>query len=104
MYAIVRDRGMQYRVEQGQHVDLALLESAEPGSEIKLDEVLLVSGTETVQVGSPLIEGASVRARVVGTIKGEKILVFRYRNKKRFRRRKGHRQQYTRVQIDEIVT
>jgi large subunit ribosomal protein L21 len=95
---------MQYRVEQGQHVDLALLESAEPGSEIKLDEVLLVSGTETVQVGSPLIEGASVRARVVGTIKGEKILVFRYRNKKRFRRRKGHRQQYTRVQIDEIVT
>jgi large subunit ribosomal protein L21 len=95
---------MQYRVEQGQQIDLALLDSAEPGSEIELDEVLLVSGDETVQVGSPLVEGASVRARVVGDVKGEKILVFRYRNKKRFRRRKGHRQQYTRVQIDEIVT
>lgn len=104
MYAIVRDRGMQYRVEQGQQIDLALLDSAEPGSEIELDEVLLVSGDETVRVGSPLVEGARVRARVVGDIKGEKILVFRYRNKKRFRRRKGHRQQYTRVQIDEIVT
>jgi large subunit ribosomal protein L21 len=95
---------MQYRVEQGQQIDLALLDSAEPGSEIELDEVLLVSGDETVQVGSPLVEGARVRARVVGDVKGEKILVFRYRNKKRFRRRKGHRQQYTRVQIDEIVT
>jgi large subunit ribosomal protein L21 len=95
---------MQYRVEQGQQIDLALLDSAEPGSEIELDEVLLVSGDETVRVGSPLVEGARVRARVVGDIKGEKILVFRYRNKKRFRRRKGHRQQYTRVQINEIVT
>jgi large subunit ribosomal protein L21 len=95
---------MQYRVEQGQQIDLALLDSAEPGSEIELDEVLLVSGDETVRVGSPLVEGARVRARVVGDIKGEKILVFRFRNKKRFRRRKGHRQQYTRVQIDEIVT
>jgi len=104
VYAIVRDRGMQYRVEQGQQIDLALLDSAEPGSEIELDEVLLVSGDETVRVGSPLVEGARVRARVVGDIKGEKILVFRYRNKKRFRRRKGHRQQYTRVQINEIVT
>jgi large subunit ribosomal protein L21 len=95
---------MQYRVEQGQQIDLALLDSAEPGSEIELDEVLLVSGDETVRVGSPLVEGARVRARVLGDVKGEKILVFRYRNKKRFRRRKGHRQQYTRVQIDEIVT
>jgi large subunit ribosomal protein L21 len=95
---------MQYRVEQGQQIDLALLDSAEPGSEIELDEVLLVSGDETVRVGSPLVEGARVRARVLGDVKGEKILVFRYRNKKRFRRRKGHRQQYTRVQIDEIMT
>jgi len=104
VYAIVRDRGMQYRVEQGQHIDLALLDNAEPGSDIELDEVLLVSGDETVRVGSPLVEGARVRAHVVGDVKGEKILVFRYRNKKRFRRRKGHRQQYTRIRIDEIVT
>ncbi len=102
MYAIVRDRGMQYRVEKGQTVDIALLE-AEPGSAIELEEVLLIGDTDQVQVGSPLVQGARVRAQVLGDIKGEKILVFRYRNKKRFRRRKGHRQQYTRIKIDEIV-
>lgn len=102
MYAIVRDRGMQYRVEQGQTLQIDRLD-AEPGSEIEFAEVLLIGGTETVQVGTPLVSGASVRARVLGLFKGKKILVFRYRRKKRFRRRKGHRQQYTRIQIREIL-
>jgi large subunit ribosomal protein L21 len=93
---------MQYRVEQGTTLDVALLD-AEPGSTIELDEVLLVSDDDNVKVGTPLVSGAKVRAEVVGERKGEKILVFRYRNKKRFRRRKGHRQQYTRIKIDEIV-
>jgi large subunit ribosomal protein L21 len=93
---------MQYRVEQGKTLDVALLD-AEPGSTIELDEVLLVSDDDNVKVGTPLVSGAKVRAEVVGERKGEKILVFRYRNKKRFRRRKGHRQQYTRIKIDEIV-
>jgi large subunit ribosomal protein L21 len=93
---------MQYRVEQGTTLDVALLD-AEPGSTIELDEVLLVSDDDHVKVGTPLVSGAKVRAEVVGDRKGEKILVFRYRNKKRFRRRKGHRQQYTRIKIDEIV-
>jgi large subunit ribosomal protein L21 len=93
---------MQYRVEQGKTLDVALLD-AEPGSTIELDEVLLVSDDDNVKVGTPLVSGAKVRAEVVGDRKGEKILVFRYRNKKRFRRRKGHRQQYTRIKIDEIV-
>jgi large subunit ribosomal protein L21 len=93
---------MQYRVEQGKTLDVALLD-AEPGSTIELDEVLLVSDDGNVKVGTPLVSGAKVRAEVVGEQKGEKILVFRYRNKKRFRRRKGHRQQYTRIKIDEIV-
>jgi large subunit ribosomal protein L21 len=94
---------MQYRVEQGRLVDIALLEEAEPGSTIELDEVLLVSDSDNVKVGDPLVAGARVRAEVVGPIKGEKIIVFRYRNKKRYRRRTGHRQQYTRIKIDEIV-
>jgi large subunit ribosomal protein L21 len=94
---------MQYRVEQGDTVDIALME-AEPGSEIELEEVLLVSGTDTVKVGTPLVPGARVRAQVVGDVKGEKIIVFRYRNKKRYRRRMGHRQQFTRIKIDEILT
>lgn len=103
MYAIVRDRGMQYRVEEGKFVDIALREDAEPGSEIELDEVLLIGGADHTKVGNPTVEGARVRAQVIDMVKGEKIMVFRYRNKKRFRRRRGHRQQYTRIQISEIV-
>lgn len=102
MYAIVRDRGMQYRVEQGQMLQIDRLD-AEPGSEIEFDEVLLIGGADDIKVGTPLVSGATVRARVLGMFKGKKIVVFRYRRKKRFRRRTGHRQQYTRVQIREIL-
>ena len=93
---------MQYRVEEGQVVNLALMD-AEPGAQIELGEVLLVGG-ETSLVGSPLVSGARVLARVLSDVKGDKIVVFRYKNKKRYRRRTGHRQQYTRVAINQIVT
>ncbi|GIV97132.1 MAG: 50S ribosomal protein L21 [Herpetosiphonaceae bacterium] len=102
MYAIVQDRGRQYRVEAGQTIDVDLLD-AEPGSIIDLGEVLLIGGDEGVQVGAPLVKGARVRAEVIGPQKGEKIIVFRYRNKTRYRRRTGHRQKYTRLAIREIV-
>lgn len=101
MYAIIRDRGMQYRVETGQVLDIALVE-AEPGSEIELSEVLLVGGEQTL-VGAPLVDGAKVLAKVLGEAKGDKIVVFKYKNKKRYRRRTGHRQQYTRISISEII-
>lgn len=103
MYAIIRDRGMQYRVEQGQVLTVDLIEEAEEGSQIELGEVLLVGDGETVKVGTPLLSGARVRARVLGEKKGEKIVVFRYRNKKRYRRRTGHRQRYTQIEISEIL-
>ncbi|ABY35527.1 MULTISPECIES: 50S ribosomal protein L21 [Chloroflexus] len=102
MYAIIRDRGMQYRVEPGQVLTIDLI-SAEPGSQIELGEVLLVGDAEQVKVGSPLVEGAVVRAEVLGEQKGDKIVVFRYRNKTRYRRRTGHRQRYTKIRISEIV-
>ena len=102
MYAIIRDRGMQYRVEEGQIVEVALLD-AEPGSQVELGEVLLIGGGERAQVGSPLIAGAKVLAKVLGDVKGDKIVVFKYKNKKRYRRRTGHRQQYTRIAISQIV-
>ena len=102
MYAIIRDRGMQYRVETGQVLDIALVE-AEPGSEIELSEVLLVGGEQTL-VGAPLVDGAKVLAKVLGEAKGDKIVVFKYKNKKRYRRRTGHRQQYTRIAIREIIS
>ena len=101
MYAIIRDRGMQYRVEEGQVVEVARLD-AEPGSQLELGEVLLVGGEQTM-VGAPLVAGAKVLARVLGDVKGEKIVVFRYKNKKRYRRRTGHRQEYTRIAISRIV-
>jgi len=100
VYAIIRDRGMQYRVEVGQMLDVALLD-AEPGSEVEFGEVLLVGGEQPI-VGSPTVDGARVVAKVVGDIKGDKIVVFRYKNKKRYRRRTGHRQGYTRVTISDI--
>ena len=101
MYAIIRDRGMQYRVEEGQIVEIALLDAA-PGSQVELGEVLLIGG-ERAQVGSPVIEGAKVLAKVLGDVKGDKVVVFKYKNKKRYRRRTGHRQQYTRIAISQII-
>jgi large subunit ribosomal protein L21 len=86
VYAVVRDRGAQYRVEEGQTLDVALMD-AEPGAEVSFDEVLLVGGTDDP---------------IVGETNGEKIIVFKYRNKKRYRRRTGHRQHYTRLSIKEI--
>jgi large subunit ribosomal protein L21 len=102
VYAIIRDRGMQYRVEEGQVIEVALLD-AEPGSQVELGEVLMIGGGEQAQVGAPLIDGARVLAKVVGNTKGDKIIVFKYKNKKRYRRRTGHRQQYTSIAISEIV-
>ncbi len=101
MYAIIRDRGIQYRVEEGQIVEIDLLE-AEPGSQIELTEVLLLGG-ETPVVGTPIVDGAKVVATVLGETKGDKIVVFKYKNKKRYRRRTGHRQRYTRISIGQIV-
>ena len=101
MYAIIRDRGMQYRVEVGQVLEIPLLD-AEPGSQHEFGEVLLVGGGEQTLIGAPVVDGAKVVADVLGNAKGEKIVVFRYKNKKRYRRRTGHRQNYTRVKISDI--
>jgi LSU ribosomal protein L21P len=75
---------------------------AEPGSEIELGDVLLIGG-EQPRVGTPTVDGAKVVATVLGTTKGDKIVVFRYKNKKRYSRRTGHRQVYTRVSISKII-
>lgn len=102
MYAIIRDRGMQYRVEKGQVLTIDLVE-AESGSTIELGEVLLVGDGESTRVGSPLLSGVKVQAEVLGEKKGDKIVIFRYRNKKRYRRRTGHRQRYTQIRISDII-
>jgi len=94
---------MQYRVEAGETINIDLMD-AEPGSKIELNEVLLVGGNDSTLVGNPVVSGALVRAEVVDNIKRDKIVAFKYRNKQRYRRRTGHRQQYTRIKISEIVT
>lgn len=102
MYAIVRSGGRQYRVSVG---DQLLVEKlpVQPGQEIMMDEVLLVASGDGAQIGTPLVNGARVRATVLAQEKGPKIRIFKYIPKERYRRRKGHRQTYTRLRIDEII-
>jgi large subunit ribosomal protein L21 len=102
MYAIVKSGGRQVRVAVGQTVDLDRL-PAEAGDTIQLENVLLVGGDDDgVAVGRLTVPGAKVTARVIGPARGEKIIVFKYKAKVRYRRKLGHRQDYTRVRITGI--
>ena len=101
MYAVVRTGGKQYRVGPGDNFEVEKL-AGNVGDSIVLNDVLLVAGDEGIQIGQPNVEGASVTARITGQHRGEKILVFRYRPKKRIRVRRGHRQYLTRLQILKI--
>src|SRR5882672_3925026 len=103
MYAIVETGGKQYRVKPGDTVAVERL-TGEPGESLDLDRVLLVAGNgEKARVGSPGVEGAVVRAELVEHIRGEKIIVFRYKSKVRYRRKTGHRQSLTRLRIMDIL-
>ncbi len=103
MYAIVETGGKQYRVTPGDTVAVERL-TGEPGESLDLDRVLLVAGNgDQARIGSPGIEGAVVRAEVVEHIRGEKIIVFRYKSKVRYRRKTGHRQSLTRLRITDIL-
>lgn len=101
MYAVIRTGGKQYRVAAGDTVEVERLDGA-VGDTIKIDDILLISDGSAVKVGQPVVEGASVTAKITGQYKGNKILVFKYRPKKRIRVRKGHRQYITRLQIASI--
>lgn len=101
-YAIIESGGKQYRAVEGGTIDVDLLK-VEAGDAIKLDQVLLVSDGADVKVGAPVVSGAHVEATVQGPVRGRKVLVFKYRSGNRYRRRAGHRQGYTRLQIDKIV-
>lgn len=101
MYAIIRDRGNQYKVSPGDVVQIDLLDANE-GEGITFDDVLLTSNGDAVQVGEPRVSGAKVSATVVGQAKGEKIDVVHFRRRKDSMSKTGHRQKYTRVKIDGI--
>ena len=102
MYAVVRIGGRQYPVEIGKAIVVEKLPN-EVGDEVSFDEVLYIGDTKPV-VGTPAIKGAKVTAEVVDQFKGKKIVVFKYKPKIRYRRKQGHRQQYTRLLVKDIVT
>ena len=102
MYAVIKSGGKQYRVESGAQLRVEAL-SADVGSSISFDEVLLVANGEGVKVGAPLVSGALVKATVVSHGRGDKVKIFKLRRRKHYQKSQGHRQNYTEVRIDDIV-
>ena len=101
-YAIVETGGKQYRMAPGQKIDVDALGAAD-GEDIELSRVLLISDGENTVVGNPTIDGARVIATCLSEGKGDKVIVFKYKPKVRYRRKKGHRQLHTKLEIKEIV-
>jgi len=100
-YAIFESGGKQYKAVEGESIDVDRL-AVEPGAELKLEQVLLFVDGEKVTVGTPSIAGTSILAKVLDHVKGQKLIVFKYRPKKRIRVKTGHRQTYTRLMIEQV--
>ena len=102
MYAVIKTGGKQYRVSPGDSIEVEKL-PYEVGEQIELDQVLLVANGSKAKIGRPVVDGAKVKATVTRQAKGRKVIIFKYRPSKRYRRKRGHRQHHTRLRIDEIV-
>jgi large subunit ribosomal protein L21 len=102
MYAVIRSGGKQYRVMPGQTLRLENL-AGDVGAKVELGDVLLVENDGNIKVGNPLVANAKIEATVVESDRAKKILVFKKKRKKQYRRTKGHRQDYTAVRIDNII-
>lgn len=101
MYAIIETGGKQYRVQEGDVINVEKLNAA-AGDTIEIDNVLLVEKDGSVMVGTPVVEGAKVIAKVIEHGKGKKVIAFRYKPKKHVRVKKGHRQPYTKISVETI--
>lgn len=101
MYAVIETGGKQYKVQQGDVIYIEKVDAAE-GDVVKFDRVLLLSKEDGLVVGSPLVAGASVSAKVEKHGKDKKIIVFKYKPKKNYRKKQGHRQPYTKITIESI--
>ena len=101
MYAVVQTGGKQYRVSEGDVISVEKL-NANPGETVVLNEVIAIGGEETA-VGTPFVEGASVECKVVENGKGKKVIIYKYKAKKDYRKKQGHRQPYTKLEVVKIV-
>ena len=101
MYAVVKTGGKQYRVSAGETIKVEKLEG-NPGDTIELDQVLLLADGESLTLGFPLVEGAKVKAKILEQAKDPKVVIFKYRRRKRYRRKAGHRQPQTFLHITDI--
>jgi large subunit ribosomal protein L21 len=102
MYAIIETGGKQYKVQEGDVIRIEKLDASE-GEAVKFDKILLVSKEDGIIAGKPYVDGASVEAVVEGQGKAKKIIIFKYKPKKDYRKKQGHRQPYTQVKIGKIV-
>ena len=102
MHAVIRTGGKQYLVEPGKKLKIEKL-NAKEGGKIVFNEVLLVSDDKKTEVGTPLVKGAKVEAKVLKQGRSRKIIVFRYHSKTRYRKKKGHRQHFTEVEVTKIM-
>ena len=98
MYAVVKTGGKQYRVKAGEKIRIEQI-PAEVGQEIVLDQVLVLGAGEGVKLGTPLVTGASVKAKVLSQGRGDKVRIFKLRRRKHYRKSQGHRQNYTEIEI-----
>ena len=101
MYAIIETGGKQYKVKEGDVISVEKL-AADDGSTFTFDKVLTVADGEKVSFGTPYVSGASVSASVLGEGKGKKVVVYKFKSKKNYHRKKGHRQPFTKLKIDAI--
>ena len=101
MYAVIKTGGKQYRVAPGEKLKIEQI-PADIGSEIVLDQILMVADGEAVTVGTPLVSGATVKATVVSHGRGDKVQIFKMRRRKHYQKHQGHRQNYTEIRIDGI--
>lgn len=101
MYAVVNTGGKQYKVQMGETLRIEKI-PGEVGAQVTFDKVLMVADGENVRVGQPLLEKAAVQASIVEQDRAKKIIIFKYKRRKRYRRKQGHRQPYTAIRIDGI--
>ena len=101
MYAIIETGGKQYRVQEGDTVFVEKL-NVQEGESVNFEKVLVVSAEDGLKVGTPVVEGANVTGTVVENGKGKKVIIFKYKSKKDYRKKQGHRQPFTKVKIEKI--